>query len=169
MSKVPTDTLAKSILAAANDALSDPFIVELTTRKVKFENWLQVELARKLSSSKDFTAVHMEGSAENGQAIDLKCQLVDRSCVGIEIKLYVCGKAVSDTRKSIKKDIEKLQQLSGGGFMLVAIYGYREASKDRSTALLRVEEALKPLKTYPGSAQDVDLYVARVEGARKLQ
>ena len=165
MSKVPTDTIASSILDAAKETLSNPFIVELMTRKVKFENWLQVELARRLSSSKDFTAVHMEGSAENGQAVDLKCQLVDGSCVGVEIKMYVCGKAVSNTRESIAKDIQKLQQLCGGGFVLVAVYGYREASKDRSNALLRVEEALKPLKTYPKSTQDVDLYVARVEGA----
>lgn len=125
MSKVPTDTLAKSILDAANEALSAPFIVELMSRRVKFENWLQVQLAESMYSTNEVEDVCLERTITKGRAVDIVCRLGDKIELGIEIKMYVCGKAVSDTRKSIKKDLEKLQQLSGGGFVLVVVYGYQ--------------------------------------------
>lgn len=47
--------------------------------------------------------------------------------------------------------------------MLVVVYGYK-SQKGLSNALVRVEEALKSLNTYKESTEEVDLYLARVEG-----
>ncbi len=165
MSKMPTEIIAKSILAGAREALSDPFIVKLLTRKVKFENWLQVRLAESLAAINGVEDVCLERTTTKGLGVDIVCCLDDKTEVGIEIKLYVCGKAVSDTRKSIQKDILKLQQLQNGGYVLVVVYGY-QSPKDRSNALLKVEEVLNPLNNFREPTQDVDLYLAQVEGVR---
>lgn len=101
--------ILKSLKEISTNIKGNPFLIQLISKGQKFEGWVQIELAQRLvdMDPENQNKVFCERRVDRGNSFaDISLIKPGKENIYIEIKFLVMGRAITDSRNSLIKQMK---------------------------------------------------------------